>query len=55
MLYYGGRYRAEQTDSRGLSFSTISAYGPNAAIIHYSPSQETDARLGRDSLFMVDR
>ena len=55
MLYCGGRYRAELADSRGLSFSTISAYGPNAAIIHYSPSQETDTSLGTDSLFMVDR
>lgn len=47
-------YRMEQQDSRGLSFTTIAAYGANGAIIHYMPAPETNAVLGRDSLFMVD-
>ena len=47
-------YRLEQEECRGDSFSTISAYASNGAIIHYSATPETDARLGNQSLFMVD-
>ena len=39
---------------KGLSFGTISAFGSNGAIIHYSATEETDAKITRDSLFMVD-
>jgi Xaa-Pro aminopeptidase len=35
-------------------FSTISAYGPHGAIIHYRPSAASDRPLGRDSLYLVD-
>merc|ERR1711974_337377 len=38
----------------GTSFGTISAFGSNGAIIHYSPTPETDAPITRDGLFMVD-
>jgi len=48
------QYRLEQNNSRGDSFGTISAYGANGAIIHYSPTPDTDARLSNDSLYMVD-
>jgi Xaa-Pro aminopeptidase len=34
--------------------STISAYGPHGAIIHYRPSAAYDGLLGRDSLYLVD-
>ena len=40
--------------SKGLSFGTISAFGPNAAIIHYSATPETDTAIGTDGLYMVD-
>ena len=48
------QYRLEQNNSKGDSFGTISAYGSNGAIIHYSPTPETDAKLSNNSLFMVD-
>jgi len=47
-------FRQKQDDNKGLSFGTISAFGPNGAIIHYSPTPETDAKITQDSLFMVD-
>jgi Xaa-Pro aminopeptidase len=34
-------------NSRGLSFTTIAAYGANGAIIHYVPAPETNAVIGR--------
>jgi Xaa-Pro aminopeptidase len=35
--------------------STISAYGPHGAVIHYRPSAAgNNGRLGRDSLHLVD-
>jgi hypothetical protein len=34
------------------SFSTISAFGSNAAIIHYSPTAETDAAITADGLYL---
>ncbi|CAG8778777.1 15602_t:CDS:2, partial [Acaulospora morrowiae] len=37
------QFRAEQRDFVGLSFDTISASGPNGAIIHYKPEPETCA------------
>ena len=40
-------YRASQENSRGTSFGTISAFGSNGAIIHYSPTPETDATITR--------
>ena len=36
------------------SFHTISAYGANAAVIHYKPSEVTDTKIGRDSLLLLD-
>ena len=39
---------------KGLSFGTISAFGSNGAVIHYSATEDTDAKITRDSLFMVD-
>jgi len=47
-------YRMKLKDNKGLSFSTISAFGSNGAIIHYSATPETDAQITADSLFMVD-
>lgn len=36
------------------SFATISSYGPHGAVVHYSPTPETDTELGRDSLYLLD-
>ena len=46
--------RSEQPLYRGLSFDTISAYGPHGAIVHYEPTQETDVPLQRKSLLLID-
>ena len=46
--------RAEQPLYRGLSFDTIAAYGPHAAIVHYEATPETDARLEPHGLLLLD-
>lgn len=63
------QYRATQTEPRlpedvgvpsGLStfaspsFETISASGPNAAVIHYHPKPGKGARVTRNELFLLD-
>ncbi|KAF4380638.1 hypothetical protein F8388_016992 [Cannabis sativa] len=47
-------FRASKEHFRGLSFPTISSVGPNAAIIHYSPHEETCAELDPDSIYLFD-
>lgn len=39
---------------RGFSFETISGAGPNAAICHYRVTPETDRRLERNAIYLVD-
>ncbi|XP_068596453.1 xaa-Pro aminopeptidase 2 [Brachionichthys hirsutus] len=51
---YVNQCRSKQKDSRGPSFETISASGPNAALAHYSPTAETDRRLTADEMYLVD-
>uniref|UniRef100_A0A672JE21 X-prolyl aminopeptidase (aminopeptidase P) 2, membrane-bound n=1 Tax=Salarias fasciatus TaxID=181472 RepID=A0A672JE21_SALFA len=51
---YVNKRRSEQKDSRGPSFETISASGPNAALAHYSPTNETNRRLTVDEMYLVD-
>ncbi|MBR1652928.1 MAG: aminopeptidase P family protein [Alloprevotella sp.] len=46
--------RAEQEHFCGLSFETISAYGPHGAIVHYEPTPQTDARLEARSFLLLD-
>ena len=41
-------------DFLDLSFPTISAFGENAAIIHYEPKPETNKRIEWDSFYLVD-
>ena len=48
------KLREEQDEFVGLSFTTISSSGPNAAIIHYSPSKETDRPITTDDIYLVD-
>ena len=45
-------YRSQQNNSRGISFHPISAFGSNGAIIHYSPTNETNKKITTDGLFM---
>ncbi|XP_034037637.1 xaa-Pro aminopeptidase 2 [Thalassophryne amazonica] len=51
---YVNKCRSKQKDSRGPSFATISASGPNAALSHYSPTAETSRRLTVDEMYLVD-
>lgn len=46
--------RAHQEGFLELSFSTISAYGANGAIIHYEAKKETCAELKPEGMLMVD-
>ncbi|KAJ3476796.1 hypothetical protein NLI96_g10907 [Meripilus lineatus] len=45
------KYRSEGDLFRGLSFTTISATGPNGAIIHYSPDPNDCATVEKDQHF----
>lgn len=46
--------RREQENFIDLSFGTISAYGPNAAMMHYSATPESDAELKPEGFLLVD-
>ena len=46
--------RAEIGDFVELSFGTISAYGPNAAMMHYSAKEDDCARLCPEGMLLVD-
>ena len=46
--------RAEEPSFRGLSFSTIAAYGENAAIVHYEPTIEENATVYARGFLLLD-
>jgi Xaa-Pro aminopeptidase len=46
--------RAKDPLFRGLSFDTISAHGPNAALPHYRASPASNRPLTPDTLYLVD-
>lgn len=46
--------RREKEGCFDISFHTIAGYGPNGAIIHYSPLEETAAELRPEGFFLVD-
>ena len=46
--------RAQISDFVELSFGTISAYGPNAAMMHYSAKENDCARLRPEGMLLVD-
>jgi Xaa-Pro aminopeptidase len=48
------KYRAEQDGYIGDSFNTISAYSAHGALPHYAPTEESDAEVKPESLFLVD-
>lgn len=47
-------FRKEEENFEGLSFSTISASGANAAIIHYSPSSNNYSQINPDEVYLND-
>uniref|UniRef100_A0A1I8GG13 AMP_N domain-containing protein n=1 Tax=Macrostomum lignano TaxID=282301 RepID=A0A1I8GG13_9PLAT len=47
-------YRAKIPEFRGLSFTTIAASGPNAAVIHYRPTESTDRSITKSEAFLLD-
>lgn len=47
-------YRAAQDGFIGDSFNTISAYRAHGALPHYAPSEESNAEVLPESLFLVD-
>ena len=46
--------RTEISDFVDLSFGTISAYGPNAAMMHYSAKKDDCAKLRPQGMLLVD-
>jgi Xaa-Pro aminopeptidase len=47
-------FRTEQENFVGASFSTISGYAAHGAIVHYSATPESDAKLKKESLLLLD-
>ena len=47
-------FRAQNEGFLDESFTTISAYGPNAAMCHYAPSSEQSAEILPKGLYLVD-
>lgn len=48
------RLRRELPELRDLSFETISGAGPNSALPHYRVNTETNRKLERGTLYLVD-
>jgi Xaa-Pro aminopeptidase len=46
--------RRKQFNFQDLSFSSISSAGPNAAIVHYHTTPETNTILKENSLYLID-
>ena len=51
---YLDQLRSEQEGNLGLSFHTISAYGPHAAMCHYSATEGTNVPIEAKGLYLVD-
>jgi Xaa-Pro aminopeptidase len=51
---YMDKMRAQQEHNRGPSFETISGGGPNAAVIHYHPTETNHALITKDMIHLVD-
>ncbi|MCB1438021.1 MAG: aminopeptidase P family protein [Rhodobiaceae bacterium] len=47
-------YRVETGQIKDLSFDTISASGPNGAIVHYRVTHASNRQLRNNSLYLVD-
>lgn len=46
--------RQRQPGFLDLSFETIAAYGPNAAMMHYQPGGDSNAQIKAEGLLLVD-
>lgn len=46
--------RFKQEHNKGLSFVTISGGGPNAAVIHYHPTETNTSMIEKDMIHLVD-
>lgn len=44
----------KQLHNKGLSFTSISGSGANAAIIHYHPTQEKNSIIEADKIYLID-
>ncbi|MDP4239119.1 MAG: aminopeptidase P family protein [Bacteroidota bacterium] len=47
-------FRSEQENFVGESFGTIAGYAAHGAIVHYSATPETDAKLKAENIFLLD-
>jgi len=47
-------FRSEQDHYQGDSFTTISGYGPNGAIVHYAVEETTAAALEPKGFYLID-
>lgn len=47
-------FREQTGELKDLSFNAISSAGPNAAINHYRPDTQTNRKLEKGSLFLLD-
>lgn len=48
------KFRSEQDKFKGTSFTSISSVGANAASPHYSPTPETDTKLTKNQVYLID-
>lgn len=48
------RSRREQSLNKGLSFKTVVAFGKNAALSHYYPSNGSNAEITNENVLMID-
>ncbi|KAF4652749.1 X-prolyl aminopeptidase (Aminopeptidase P) [Perkinsus olseni] len=48
------KFRKQSHNFRGLSFTTISSFGPNAAVIHYSPTKGSARAASDKEMYLVD-
>jgi Xaa-Pro aminopeptidase len=46
--------RYEQENNKVLSFDTISGGGPNAAVIHYHPTDKCSSIIKKDMIHLLD-
>lgn len=48
------RERSRQDKFRGISFDSIAAYGAHGAIVHYEPTKESNVKLQKQGLLLLD-
>jgi Xaa-Pro aminopeptidase len=48
------KFRSEQKNFVGESFDTIAGYAGHGAIVHYSATPETNAKLKAENIFLLD-